>query len=264
MDDKARRPPRNIDEYKKWLRTSQDAEITPRIVSYYNSVTSKIKQDLESSDFWTKLVEELREFDSEYLLKSGYPLLVVESPPDLLIKPFESFLLKTFRKNVLENRNWPTEPSGGWVLPGNWFSRVSDIVRTLFVVKYLDGVEFLVRKISSICEDCNLSSKAIYEAREEGYYAAHLYVRDRFEIPKFNWDTEVIQIAVEIQVTTQVQEVIRRLLHKYYENRRAMVGRDSMKWQWDYKSDEFVANYLGHILHYVEGMIMEIRDKGRS
>jgi hypothetical protein len=30
-----------------------------------------------------------------------------------------------------------------------------------------------------------------------------------------------------------------------------------------YKSDEFAINYLGHILHYLEGTIVEIRDKGR-
>ena len=39
---------------------------------------------------------------------------------------------------------------------------------------------------------------------------------------------------------------------------------DDMKWQWDYKSDEFTANYLGHILHYVEGRIVELRDKQKE
>jgi len=29
----------------------------------------------------------------------------------------------------------------------------------------------------------------------------------------------------------------------------------------DYKSPEFSSNYLGHIIHYVKGMIVEIRDK---
>lgn len=69
---------------------------------------------------------------------------------------------------------------------------------------------------------------------------------------------------IEIQITTQLQEVIRSLLHKYYEDRRKGVEAEGTKWQWDYKSDEFVANYLGHILHYVEGMIMDIREKQRK
>jgi hypothetical protein len=51
------------------------------------------------------------------------------------------------------------------------------------------------------------------------------------------------------------------LLHKYYEDKRKGIREEDIKWQWDYKSDELATNYLGHILHYVEGMIMEIREK---
>ena len=43
--------------------------------------------------------------------------------------------------------------------------------------------------------------------------------------------------------------------------KRKRITKENVKWQWNYKGDEFTANYLGHILHYVEGMIMEIRDK---
>ena len=70
-----------------------------------------------------------------------------------------------------------------------------------------------------------------------------------------------MDIPIEIQITTQLQDVIRKLLHIYYEERRKKITEDDIKWQWDYKSDEFVANYLGHILHYVEGMIMDVRSK---
>ena len=50
-------------------------------------------------------------------------------------------------------------------------------------------------------------------------------------------------------------------------NSMKIIGKKIKKekiWQWNYKSDEFAANYLGHILHYVEGMIIEIRDKKRG
>ncbi len=70
-----------------------------------------------------------------------------------------------------------------------------------------------------------------------------------------------MKLNVEIQITTQIQEIIKVLLHKHYEeNRKTTVPKD-YKWQWDYKSPEFSSNYLGHIIHYVEGMIVEIRDK---
>ena len=112
-----------------------------------------------------------------------------------------------------------------------------------------------------LCEQDKLNYKIFLEAREEGYYAAHQYISKEFEIPKIDWDTEKIDFSIEIQITTQLQEIIRGLLHKYYGEKRKRITKENVKWQWNYKGDEFTANYLGHILHYVEGMIMEIRDK---
>lgn len=132
-----------------------------------------------------------------------------------------------------------------------------------FVVKYIDGVEYMINDLEKYCEKFGLSHKVRFEAREEGYYAAHLYTRQKFEVPNVQWDTEIVNVSIEIQVTTQLQDVIRRLLHRYYEDSRKKMERDE-KWQWNYKSDEFAANYLGHILHYVEGMIIEIRDKEKG
>jgi ppGpp synthetase/RelA/SpoT-type nucleotidyltranferase len=134
-------------------------------------------------------------------------------------------------------------------------------VRTLIVVKYLDGVQFLADKLKSFCARRNIACESFLEARDVGYYAGHVYVKQPFEIPRMNWDTEVVQFPVEIQVTTQLQEAVRALLHKYYEDRRGRPKVSGERWQWDYKSDEFAANYIGHTLHFVEGMIVEIREK---
>ena len=132
-----------------------------------------------------------------------------------------------------------------------------------FKLKYLDGVHFLVSKIRTLFDEHGLPCEAHLEARPEGYYAAHLCVSCEFEIPAWRWDTVRTRVAVELQITTQVQDLIRRLLHRHYERRRSKPTPDVITWQWDYKSAEFVPNYLGHILHYVEGMIMEVRE-GRS
>ena len=43
-----------------------------------------------------------------------------------------------------------------------------------------------------------------FEATEEGYYAVHIYVPEEFEIPRIDWDTEMVTASVEIQVTTQI------------------------------------------------------------
>lgn len=254
--------PKYPKEYKEWLRSEHKIEIDGRTRTHYESVTRKIKQDFESSDFWKVLKNDLREYNDKYHIDTGYDLFEKFDRPELLIKPFDSFLLKTFRKNIRDNKNWPQKPPGGWILPRNWFSRINDVLRTLFFVKYLDGVEFFARQLESLCDD-GLSFSKTFEAREEGYYAAHIYVRRAFEIPRVDWDTESVNCSVEIQISTQLQEVIRTMLHKYYEERRVGV-HGSRKWQWDYKSDEFAANYLGHILHYLEGMIMEVREKQKG
>src|SRR5207249_4030342 len=97
------------------------------------------------------------------------------------------------------------------------------------------------------------------EAKTEGYYAAHLEARSTFEIPRIDWDTQLVEISVELQITTQLQEVILSLTHKFYEERREREPkRDQVGWQWDYQSPEFSANYLGHVLHFIEGTIIEV------
>lgn len=253
--------PKNIAGYKKWLKKYHCVEISERTETYYNTVTARVAELFRASDFWQVLSSELDKINQQYYLATNYYLLVGGSPPEVQTKPFDSFLLKTFRQNVLRNSNWPEPPSTGWLLPENWFSRINDTIRTYFVVKYLDGVNFLAEQCAERARAFSYEPQIDFEANEEGYYAAHFYVTFPCEVPCEDWDTREENMSVEIQITTQVQEVIRRLLHKYYDQRRAEHPTSSVKWQWDYSSDEFAANYLGHILHYIEGMIMDVRDK---
>lgn len=222
-----------------------------------------MKLSFEETTFWRNLSDDFRDIDQEYTIQhQGYPLFMELKMPSLQIKSYESFLEKTYRWNVLDNEFWPEEPQNGWLLPDNWLSRISDIVRTSFVVKYLDGVAFLVERLKVHCSECNLENIVDFEAKEEGYYAAHLNIHCNFEVPGFEYITEKIDSNVEIQVTTQLQDAYRRLSHKFYEDKRKKPSHKE-RWQWDHESEEFSAYYLGHILHYVEGMIVEIRDKKR-
>jgi hypothetical protein len=176
----------------------------------------------------------------------------------VVTKPYGSFFEKTYRRNVVDNKEWPNAPESGWLIPDNWYSGVGDLVRTTLVVKYLDGVEFVGEQLRALAQKHDVFDDLTYEARMEGYYAAHLNTRHEFPIPDLNWDS--IAVSVELQITTQLQEVIKRLLHRHYERQRVAALEVRGQWQWNYQS-EFVTNYLGHILHYVEGMIMEVRDR---
>lgn len=257
--------PKNQIEYEKWLKSYLDISVNSKMKTRYNTVSNKILADFRSSSIWQDLNSNLTNINAEYLSSTGYQLFIDKFKPKLVTKPFKSFLEKSFRKNILFNKNWvidndPKPPNGGWVTPDNWYEKTNDILRTCFIVKYLDGVEFLIEKIVAHCESYSLTCNKEYEARDEGYYDVHIYTQYKFEIPKLNWDTEAKNISIELQITTQVQDVIGTLTHKYYEQRRLKMNkRTDKKWQWDYESEEFTPNYLGHILHYVEGMIMEVR-----
>jgi hypothetical protein len=252
------------EEYKKWLKDQHDLEITDRTKQYYEQVATTVKGIFQDSPLWKAFNHNRNYYSDEFLIESrGYSLWSNASEPaELKTKPYDSFLLKTYRRNILDNQNWPRQPRGGWILPDNWYSKINDIVRTSLVVKYLDGVEFVTGRFQVLCDEYNAKCNIHFEAKEEGYYAAHMYVTSRFEVPKMELGTEFVEGSIEIQVTTQLQEVILKLLHEYYEERRKQEKlTENIKWQWDYKSDEFATNYLGHILHYIEGMIMERRDK---
>ena len=244
------------------MKDKHQISITNEDRDYYSSVSTTVLENFKDSKFWSDLLNDLGKYDQEYrLLNKNYVLFIPNFEPKLKTKPFDKFLEKTYRKNILDNEFFPKEPKDGWVVPENWFSQINDIVRTLFVVKYFDGVKFLVSKIENLCKNHGLKLLVDYEAREEGYYAAHLCIKQEFEIPPELWDTKRTNIAVEFQITTQIQDVIRKLLHTYYEKKRMAVKKPTEKWEWDSGCDEFCTNYLGHILHYEEGMIVEIRDK---
>ncbi|SCL21188.1 hypothetical protein GA0070616_2230 [Micromonospora nigra] len=252
-------------EYPEWL-ASKDAEAGAALAtrSRHETVGAKIQTDVSASGAWKEILERLREFNDEYTIATGYQLLASRDTPKIYLKPYDSLLDKSYRKNVVNNKQWPEPPESGWITPANWYQLTNDIVRTTLVVKYLDGVDFLAKKLEAIAEERGHEFSVDFEARDEGYYAAHCYLCFEVEVPKLDWDTEVVRVRLEIQVTTQLQDVIRKLTHDYYERRRSLPDSRDKKWQWDYESPEFLPNYLGHILHYVEGMIMEVRKRGAA
>jgi len=259
------RKPNTLDMYISWLKRKHHVDVNIWEDSYYNQVTEKVKKDFENSAFWKQLVGNLPTYEVEYQKDNKYPFFYsFDEQGKLKIKDFKNFLEKTWRKNVLDNNSWPEEPSNGWILSDNWLSRIDDVIRTLFTVKYLDGVKIMTEKIHALCAEHTMSCDVSFEAKEEGYYAAHVNVRRDFEIPRIKFGTEEVNMSIEIQVTTQVQEVIRKLLHTYYEKKRTMERKVPENWQWNTKCEEFSVNYLGHILHYVEGLIVEIKDKERE
>jgi ppGpp synthetase/RelA/SpoT-type nucleotidyltranferase len=157
---------------------------------------------------------------------------------------------------------FPAPPEDGWLVPENWYTRVHDIIRTTIIVGYLDGVPLMLDFLRTRAIQHGLQFDGDLEARVDGYYGAHCSCTVECEISTLDWKKVQQRIVFEIQITTSMKDVIKRLLHSYYETRRLEIGPISIKeLSWNYKSEEFIASYLGHILHYVEGMIIDVRDR---
>lgn len=232
---------------------------------YYEIVTGSLSQQFQESSLMRSMHIALPTLRDEYRAKHSADLFMADGDAlKVLSKPFDSFLLKTYRRNVLNNSNWPGEPTGGWIEPSSWFSAVKDILRCQITARYMDGAIFLAEGLSKrFAADARLVSLD-YEARESGYYAVHLVTDEDLRVPSTTMQYLPTKVRFEIQITTQLQEVMRSLTHHYYEKRRQAPEGEKRAWQWDYKSEEFTASYLAHMLHYIEGAIMEIRDKRAS
>jgi len=264
--------PENTREYILWWNKNFDTKINLAVRRQYDDTSTLVKYKFEHSDEYNELIHQLHNYEAEYRHRYGYDLLMKKPEEiELKIKNWQEFMSKVWRKNVVHNIKWKYEnwnmedcqPKGGWITPANWFEKIHDIVRTRIVVKYFDGVELLLDKMHHHFEACGCQCEPDWEAREEGYYAAHLNVTQDYELP-VGLAIQEKRICVEIQITTQMKDVITSLTHKYYERKRESLEPPDKKWQWDYDSDEFSPNYIGHVLHYIEGTVMQIRDKERA
>jgi ppGpp synthetase/RelA/SpoT-type nucleotidyltranferase len=257
-------PPMPGLRYELWLATRHKITNLDSHRNHYETVSKELLVSFCQSAFWKEVIRELPNIDAEYAIANRFPL-VTTYHPTIIPKPWSSFLDKSYRKNIAENPEFPNPPTGGWCLPPDWFSQIHDIIRTTIIVKYIDGVPLVLDKLQRIADVAGLKSDAQLEARETGYYGAHFNLKKECEISTMVWSKETRVVEFEIQITTQIKEVISRLLHTYYESQR-LSGRKATlaDISWNYQDDEFVATYLGHILHYVEGMIIDARNRRSS
>lgn len=255
--------PQNVEDFKKWLKSINPSFTSEKAESYYKLAIEDLKQQFTNSNFFAQFIENWNNYNFEYKLKTKDYSLFESKPPEIFTKPYDSILNKCFRKDILNNDKWPEKPSDcpDWITPYNCFENLNDCLRTRIIVKYLDGADFILNKLIELTDESGLKKHYDYEAKEKGYYAIHYYVFFPFKLTTDCFEKKDIVMKIEFQITTQIQNTIYKLTHGNYEKRRINNQENELKWQWDYKNDDFKINYLGHILHYLEGMIIEIRDK---
>jgi len=249
-----------LEDYKDWLITARG--VRPALVEeqFYESNAKSALDQFSSDAFWISLIGCLKDINSQYLIEKK-DFLISDFSPNLVHKPYGSFLEKTYRKNILSNPNWPDPPPEGWILPSNWFSKIGDIIRSTIIVRYLDGVTFLSKKVSDIAASVGTPCLQEYEGRIDGYYALHLSYQKDIVLIDGDWNSLISEMRLEIQITTEIKQLVKALLHIFYEKSRLSHDQGESSWIWDYKSDQFSANNLGHMVHYIEGMLVQIRDR---
>jgi hypothetical protein len=117
--------PKNEIEYIRWLEDSLKVTRFDKLENLYNIVSDQILSQTLSSDYWKEVINNLNRLGQKYNnISNGYPLFANFPPsghPDFVKKPWKSFINKTYRLNVVNNKRWPRPPTGGWVTPDNWF-----------------------------------------------------------------------------------------------------------------------------------------------
>ena len=266
--------------YEEWL--GDDLE-SGKAEKWYELVTDAGIKRLQEAVFWQELQTRLTDWDTNYKANhEGYPLFgPTEQPKEISKKTFRSALNKSFRWNVLNNDNWPDPPEKLpstapesedrdsqdpqlWFGPHNWLTDFPDIFRTRLTTTYFDGVGYLAENIKEIAEQNTLASPCLrLLASDDGYHAAHLWIYHHLDILDYEYrDPVSVPVRLEIQVTTTIQATITEMLHRVYEDWR--ITGPPPGWQWDQYNPAFSVNYLGSTLHYLEGMIVVARDKGRT
>lgn len=254
--------PENLDEYLIWAEKEISCQFNdPKIQRLYDTNLITIFNTVSQHPFFIGFSNKAEEWEGYYEGKTNSSLFMDNNNPSLRKKPYSSAVEKTYRHNILWNRAYPNPPHNGWYTFQNIYSRLNDLVRGTLVCRFLDGPSFIASEIQRYAEEHNLKCRKYSQERDDGYYAFHVYVSFPATIIDSSWNEENIHAEVEIQVTTQLQEVLRTLTHKFYESQRLLVSNDKGKWKWDFSSSRFKVGYLSHTLHLLESIILESREK---
>lgn len=253
----------SLDDYLKWMKTEQGCDFEgAECKNRFNTNISAIFGTITSSNIVDKIESKLVEWSNEYESETGSTLFMDKPKLDFRQKTYDSMIDKTFRVNALWNRKFPdSPPNDGWITAENVYHRINDLVRTYLVCKFIDGPKFLTEKLIEFCHINDTKCKCYSQERDEGYYAYHFYLYFDVSILGPDWIEQKVEAMAEIQVTTQLQEVLKDLTHHYFEITRLEPKSYDDKWKWEVASNRFRSAYMCHTLHLLEAIILDLRKK---
>ncbi len=253
-----------ITTYDAWVLKELDIDLTldTQIRQYDNDIVTA-KSTVTSHPFFQNLAGFVEDCCMDYKDQVGADLLMNKFELSIVSKTYKSSINKSYRMNIVLNKNLPGPPSSGWISPENWYEELNDLLRTRITCKFIDGPQYLSNRLTEYAATHGLDLNFRSQQKDGGYYAYHCYVHIDVPLLKHSATGRVVydvKMSVEIQLTTQLQEVLYDLTHPIYEALRVKPEQDPSAWKWDYKSDRFKSGYMGHTLHMLEAIILEIRD----
>jgi ppGpp synthetase/RelA/SpoT-type nucleotidyltranferase len=191
-------------EYVNWAKTTLGINFhDEQLANRYKMNLASAKQFIQESIAWSELQKLLAQEQVTYSARHGTPLYTVESF-DLHRKSFESFVNKTFRLNVVWNKNWPEPPRTGWIVEANLYNIVDDHLRMTIACTYLDGPDTVGDAIKKAAQQSGISHVSKKLGLDVGYYAHHHYLEFPVDLAM---GPNVVsgKMKIELQVTTQAQ-----------------------------------------------------------
>jgi hypothetical protein len=252
--------PETVEQYVLWANANLSidfASVATR--NRYETNVQNAQNAIQDSRFMREFEGFIAMQEEQHQKVPGGGLLM---GADLAVvrKPFQAAVTKSYRINVLRNRRFPSPPADGWVSPDNWYMRFDDLVRGTLICKFLDGPKILAPALDSYASSMGLVGRHVPRNTDDGYYAFHHYTSFPVDLVDAAWQTQAATVEFEIQLTTQLQEVLRELTHPLYEEARLASGRPDDSWKWDFETPRFRTSYLGHTLHMIEAVIVQVRD----
>jgi ppGpp synthetase/RelA/SpoT-type nucleotidyltranferase len=206
--------------------------------------------DLSNSEFWRRAREELEKWRQDYHSHAKVSLLTTAGLPNFVHKSSASVKNKLMRR--LQDRK-PLFINEQDAIPG-----FGDLVRIRIVCSYLDGVEFIAKKIVDLAASSGLEPTLERQGSLNGYFAQHVNCA-KSQVFRLGGAEKLVVVGFEVQIATEFATRMWDATHALYEADRVR-DVDPSGWQWDASDPRFLAHQLGHMMHLADGLLVQLRN----
>lgn len=210
--------------------------------------------DITAGNYWRNVKQQLQSWKNEFRTLTGDSLLTERNLPNFGSKSVKSIKGKLYREGRKDEK-YKDEVFDEGTPP---IPKINDLVRTRISCRYIDGVEFLSGKLDTQASLLNLKPKRDRIGRLEGYFAQHInFTVDVFY--RIGGQNIPATVICEIQIATQLSTIVWDTNHSIYERYRSSYENQE-EWQWNPKDIRFIARQMGHTVHLVDGLLVQVRD----